>query len=216
MNRVISYSLWGDNPKYTFGAIRNAEIAKDIYPDWTCYFFVSKESVPINIIEELSSANNCKVILMKSKDSWANMFWRFSTSYHQDVDVSIFRDTDSRLSYREKYAVDNWLESGKTFHVMRDHPYHRFPILGGMWGYRKNNKYEMKNLLSNFHKTNEYGTDYKFFIEKLYPIIHEDKLVHDPFFENKPFPTKRINKEFVGDVFDENDVRHPEYWKLIP
>jgi hypothetical protein len=27
------------------------------------------------------------------------------------------------------------------------------------------------------------------------------------------FPTERINKEFVGDVFDEN--KHPKYYKFI-
>ena len=33
--------------------------------------------------------------------------------------------------------------------------------------------------------------------------------------EIKQFPTIRNNYEFVGDVFDENDVRHPDYWKII-
>jgi hypothetical protein len=32
----------------------------------------------------------------------------------------------------------------------------------------------------------------------------------------KPFPSERINKEFIGDVFDEHNQRHPEYYKLIP
>jgi len=34
MKKIISFSLWGDNPVYTQGAIRNAELAKEIYPDW--------------------------------------------------------------------------------------------------------------------------------------------------------------------------------------
>ena len=34
MKKIISLSLWGDNPVYTQGAIRNAELAKEIYPDW--------------------------------------------------------------------------------------------------------------------------------------------------------------------------------------
>ncbi len=36
MKRVISYSLWGDNPKYTIGAIKNAELALTYYPDFEC------------------------------------------------------------------------------------------------------------------------------------------------------------------------------------
>jgi len=31
-------------------------------------------------------------------------------------------------------------------------------------------------------------------------------MVHDEYFEKKPWPTPRIGNEFVGDAFDENDV----------
>ena len=38
MKKIIAFSLWGDQPKYTVGAIKNADLAKEIYPDWTCRF----------------------------------------------------------------------------------------------------------------------------------------------------------------------------------
>jgi hypothetical protein len=214
MNKIISFSLWGNNPKYTFGSIKNAELAKDIYSDWMCRFYIDSE-VPIETIQELESFSNTQIIKKNVKGDWRSMFWRFEASYDIDVNVSIFRDTDSRLSLREKYAVDEWLQSNKTFHIMRDHPYHKFPILGGMWGYKNNNKYPMQILLESFNKTNNYGTDYKFFTEELYPLIGDDKLVHDEFFDKQPFPTARQNTEFVGDVFDESNNRHPEYQKYI-
>lgn len=214
MRKVISFSLWGDNPKYTVGAIRNAELASEIYPDWVCYFFVA-DSVPNTIIDKLISNTNTRVFFKSGNGNWQSMFWRFETSYDPTIDVSIFRDADSRLNKREKAAVDQWMLSDKTFHIMRDHPYHSFPILGGMWGFKHNSNYPMFDLLKNFEKTDKYGTDYEFFIQKLYPLIGEDKIVHDPFFDKIDFPTPRINKEFVGDVFDENDNRHPEYHKMI-
>ena len=31
--KIISFSLWGQDPKYTIGAIRNAELAREIYQD---------------------------------------------------------------------------------------------------------------------------------------------------------------------------------------
>jgi len=212
--KLISFSLWGSNPKYTVGALRNAELAREIYPDWICKFFVSKD-VPTEVIDKLSSYDNVVISIKEGDAGWESMFWRFETSYDPNVYASIFRDSDSRLSYREKYAVDEWLSSDKTFHIMRDHPYHSFPILGGMWGFKYNLKYPMRELLDNFDKQNKYGTDYEFFIQKLYPLIENDKVVHDPFFDKKPFPTERVDKEFVGDVFDENDIRHPEYFKYI-
>jgi hypothetical protein len=33
--------------------------------------------------------------------------------------------------------------------------------------------------------------------------------------DSRPFPSERINREFVGDVFDENEIRHPEYYKFL-
>lgn len=212
--KLISFSLWGNNPKYTIGALRNAELALEIYPDWKCKFFVGVD-VPSDILSKLSDYDNVIISIKEDKPGWESMFWRFETTCDNTVSHSIFRDTDSRLSYREKYAVDEWLSSDKTFHIMRDHPYHSFPILGGMWGFKHNLKYPMCELLDRFDKQNRYGTDYDFFIQKLYPLIGEDKIVHDEFFDNKPFPAKRKDKEFVGDVFDENDVRHPEFYRVI-
>jgi hypothetical protein len=33
--------------------------------------------------------------------------------------------------------------------------------------------------------------------------------------EIRNFPEKRVDYEFIGDVFDENDNRNPDYWILI-
>ena len=46
---------------------------------------------------------------------------------------------------RERDAVNEWLRSNKTFHLMRDHPWHGSEILAGMWGgwNRYNEKYRV-------------------------------------------------------------------------
>jgi hypothetical protein len=62
MVKVISFSLWGDNPTYTIGAIKNAELAKEYYPDFECWFYIHTESVPSTIIEKLGDMNNVKII----------------------------------------------------------------------------------------------------------------------------------------------------------
>ena len=117
MKKIISFSLWGDNPKYTIGAIENAKLAQEIYPDWFSYFFVSS-SVSEDIQNQLLSIPNVVLFYKDHPGDWSGMFWRFETSYDLEVDISIFRDTDSRLSLREKYAVDEWIQSDKTFHIM--------------------------------------------------------------------------------------------------
>lgn len=213
MSHVISFSLWGDNPKYCIGAIRNAELSLKIYPGWRCRFYVS-DSVPEKYIRQLKSFDHVDII-SREHGNWTSMFWRHEACWDDTVDISIFRDTDCRLSLREKYAVDEWLHSDKTFHIMRDHPFHGFHILGGMWGYKKNSKYNLKEIFSQFDPKDHYGTDYVFFKQILFPLIGTDKITHDEFFEKKPFPTIRNNQEFVGEVYDENNNRHPKHYKYI-
>lgn len=214
MKKVISFSLWGNNLKYTIGAIKNAELALKIYPDWVCRYYVGK-TTPVDIIEKLILFENTEIKIMNDSGNWSGMFWRFYAAVDPEVDVMISRDTDSRLSEREKAAVDDWMNSGKGFHIMRDHPYHRTEILGGMFGIKKNTINNLYDLLENYNKGDFWQADQNFLREKIYPLIHNDSKVHDPFFENKQFPTQRKNLEFVGDVFDENDNRHPDYYKLI-
>ena len=179
MKKLISFSLWGNNPKYCIGAVRNAELAKEIYPEWKCRFYISK-FVDQKIIDKLLELNS-ELVLKDELGDWTGMFWRFEAGADQEYEAVIFRDTDSRLNLREKLAVDDWLKSDKTFHIMRDHPAHAFPILGGMWGIKPSNKYDIENLLKNFKKENHYGIDYNFFISVLYPSKPSLKLAFTAF-----------------------------------
>jgi len=216
MKKIISFSLWGDNPKYTIGAIRNAELIETIYPGWIGRFYCGK-SVPVKIIEKLKSLPQTEVIIMDEDGDWSGMFWRFYAC--EDSDIMLSRDTDSRLSNREKLAVNEWLQSDKNFHIMRDHPYHNTEILGGMWGVKNGILKNIKQMIGEYNKGNFWQVDQNFLRENIYPLVINNSFVHDSYsnynIESKPFPTERINKEFVGDVFDENENRHPEYYKFL-
>ena len=222
MKQVIAYSLWGSDPKYTIGALRNAQQLEEFYPSWIAKFYVDI-TTPRGIVYELESYNNVQVAERYEVGDWRAMFWRFEATFDDDADVVLFRDTDCRLNSREKAAVDEWLESDKTFHIMRDHPYHKFPILGGMWGAKKNDKYDMKRLISDYytnHSADRYGTDYEFFIQILYPLIKDDCMEHDEFFNGKPFPIPRnwnsTNTVYVGEPYDGNDeLCFPEHRETL-
>lgn len=212
MKKVIAFSLWGSNPKYTIGLIKNLDLAKIIYPDWVCRIYCGN-SVPQEIIKEINLKDNKELIIMNEHGNWEGMFWRFYAA--EDADVMISRDTDSRLTYREKQAVDEWLKSDKLFHIMRDHPYHGTEILGGMWGVKAPILKNIKQLIQAYKKGDFYQVDQNFLREKIYPLVYNTSFVHDEFFDKKPFPTKRKNYEFVGQVFDENDVTVNEHIEVL-
>lgn len=215
MKKIISFSLWGSNPTYTQGAIRNAELAFDIYPGWVCRYYVGK-STPIEVINILKSFQNTEVIEMEVDGDWTGMFWRFYPASDEDVDVVIVRDCDSRVNKREKEAVMEWLDSDKGFHIMRDHPWHTTEILGGMWGSKKGVIKNMKELIDDYIKGDFWQVDQNFLKEKIYPIVKNNSLVHDEFFEKKPFPSSRVDKFFVGQAFNKDDgFLYPEHINLL-
>jgi len=202
--KLITFSLWGTDLKYLVGATKNADLATEIYPEWICRYYVA-ESVPYHFIRDLESRDNCEVHLRPGTGSWKSMYWRFEPAGEDDVDVMISRDTDSRLNMREKAAVNEWLASDKGFHIMRDHPWHKYPVLGGMWGAKKGILPNIKDLISDFAQEDKYGTDYEFFAKVIAPLVENTYLAHDEFYSGDPFPTKRNGLEFVGQVFDENE-----------
>ena len=200
--KYLSFSLWGDNPIYTIGAIKNAELWKEIYPEWQMVVYFNN-SVPNETIIKLNDLGVTTIDM--TSDNLYGMFWRFLALDIIDCEYAIFRDCDSRITIREKLAVDEWINSNKTLHVMRDHPYHQIPagnnqlgILGGMWGL-KSNVIKITDMIRNFPISNQhnYGND-QTFLKTIYLFFNNDKITHDEFFEKKPFPIPREYGMFVG------------------
>ena len=157
------------------------------------------------------------------KFNHSGLFWRFLPLY-DDYDVLLSRDCDSRISQREVDSVNEWLNSDKDFHIMRDHPYHTVPILSGMWGSKKgilkNIDFLLKYWKEYTYKGKFQADDQDFLGQIIYPIVYKNAIEHCDFNINfggklSKFPSTRKNYEFVGDVFDENNMRHPDYWKLL-
>jgi len=206
MKKVISFSLWGDNLMYVVGALVNADIAKEQWEGWTCRFYVS-DNVPKEAIDDLKQRDNVEVVEMHRDESWNGMFWRFYPASDSDVDVAIFRDADSRLNIRDKAAVEEWLQSDKGVHIMRDNCQHGWTICGGMWGTKKGALTNLKELIEDSDmikkkEFNKHGIDQIFLQYEVYANILTDVFVHDDWFPNgflgeekHPFPIPRLRGE---------------------
>ena len=232
MKNVVAYSLWGDKPIYWIGALRNIELVSKYLPGWICRFYIDK-TCNKELIDSIKG-DNVEVILMdRDTYSYVNiserfnhpgLFWRFLPLVDDDINILLSRDCDSRISKREINAINEWLSSDKDFHIMRDHPHHQVPILAGMWGCRNKILKNINDLLKMWSVHRNKGIynaeDQDFLGQIVYPIVKNKAMEHSEFnisygCEIKPFTSVRKDYEFVGDVFDENDTRHPDYWKII-
>lgn len=177
VKKIIAFSLWGTSPFYNYGAYENAILALTIFPGWICRFY-HFEADP-QIISLLSKLDNVELVEMTKSEQNANMFWRFESAFTEENVILLSRDTDSRLNYREKWAVDQWLLSTKNFHIIRDHSLHGAPILGGTWGVRNNKLLPLKDQFVNFVRHPQKGHDQTFLAKVVYPLVYSDTLIHD-------------------------------------
>jgi len=226
MKKIISFSLYGNDLKYTYGALCNAELAKIIYPEWICRFYCGN-SVPTDIIKKLSEYDNVEIIMMNEDNVMSYMTWRFLAYDDDDVEVVLSRDSDSRLSFREKKLVDIFMSSDFLFHDIRDHVLH-MSIMGGTWGMKKGAIPSISNLLKSSYVGMSYGSDQGFMSVVVGPIVYDKTLQHHSNYcpENgkisSNFPIKNTDIlstlcdpvhgsyiHFIGEVFPGNNYNKP-------
>lgn len=186
MKKIISFSLYGNKDIFNIGCIENAKLRSELFEDWTMRVYCNN-SVPEHIVEELIK-HEVEIIRLNEETNYFSSMWRFYPYSEEGVSHFISRDADSRLSKRDLCAVRQWIESKKTFHIIRDHPVgHAWVINAGMWGCIPNPEENIIALINEYTKTNNYPQDrcidQKFLKDVIYPKINKDNLfLNDTYF----------------------------------
>jgi hypothetical protein len=223
--KVISFSLWGNNEKYTKGAILNAELALEIYPEWVCWFYIHKDSVPNDIVEKLLEFPNVNIIFIELTLATS---MRFRSIDNPNVDMMLVRDCDSQLSKREKICVDQWLKSDKRLHIIRDHPHHCNPtghrIMAGMFGMKKAPYWiGWDKIFERYLQYDgKWGLDQDMLQQEVYPLFSKycDIMVHATFNRLESFaidiPVSYDEKyTFIGEQLYHDGTRHEEHNTIL-
>lgn len=198
--KLISMSVYGKHPMYYNGAIKNAQLLKQIYPGWILRIYCSPE-IDWKTLQKLG----CQIIQMGMSLEHSGMFWRFLPAWENDVDVVIFRDSDSRLNVKEAVAVNEWLNTNLKAHCMHDHEHHKcYPIFGGMWGVKKNtiSKKVYSKLLNELKKKQKRVADMNFITKNIWPELANSILRHSSvsvIWPHKKFPHHPAFSGFVGE-----------------
>jgi len=211
----ISFSLFGDDPKYHVGAIANVRLAEEFYPFWRLVYYVGQTSLPTGKMLESLGAD---VRWMPDDDR--GLYWRMQLAEElHDQDRCLFRDTDSRISLREAEAVQAWIDSGKQFHLMRDHPRHGSKVMQGMIGVKGRSLAGIMELLADCENKRGGANDV---FDALYDrVIRESAIEHgefrmEEFPDQIPFPRPRVGNRFVGEIFDAENNPNNDWEELLP
>ncbi len=143
------------------------------------------------------------------------MFWRLLAIDDPGFARLGIRDADSRLTYRERQAVDSWLDSGLPLHTTRHHPGHGGPVtLCDFDGHRASIR-DMAGHVDAWRAGHgdDYGSDESLVAERVWPAIREKTLVHTEFGNRyghggtiQRFPTRRAEGlRFIGErIYEDN------------
>ena len=229
--KVISMSLYGKDPRYTWGVLRNAQLVPVYLPEWTLRVYVAADpapselAVPPRIINKLRLLG-AEIATVPTGNSMAPRNWRLLAASDQHLDYLLVRDADARLSEREAAAVRDWVSAAEkngpqsaVIHCIRDHTKHaNQAIVDGLWGgrpralHQRLNKYltDIPGLASTRVTSNEVNVVLK---EVLWPAVSDAAYCHDsvspcerwtPAASRHPFPTPRPGQHYVGQKFDEH------------
>lgn len=222
MKRVVTFCLWGKSPRYNVGLIKNVELVKKMYPGYEAWVYIHAQTIPGDTVNKLREFDHVK-ILVKSGDlnKCKPMTWRFEAIDDPDVEIMLSRDIDTRIVQREVDAVNEWLESDKLFHIMRDHPYHNSKIFGGMFGTKKIPEVSSwKAIIDKHVQRSNYMYDVHI-LDLIYIFVKDRAMIHTSFRKFpgekcKPFPTP-FDKEyrFVGEYIDEHGNRTQKHVNVL-
>lgn len=217
-NKLISFALFGEDPKYRTGMLANVRAAPHFYPGWKLIVYCDRINHDALTQEALGDAVEC-ILQKDTSQGVEGMSWRFLAALRDDADVVLFRDSDSIFTQREVVAVQEWLASRKDTHIIRDHPYHRSPVMGGLFGVRGRARALLAELVRArmlSHRLTEYGDDQVFLTKDLYPKVLKTAMVHTNcvrFFPEytRPLPPDNPGDHFIGAYAFLTEKEHEEY-----
>ena len=217
MTKMITYCLWGEDPKYINGLKRNIATIKEKLSDYEIM-------VAVNLYSDFK--NEDVTVYRAPQDYYDHylMYCRLFPASWDWIDVVYSKDLDSPILNREIEAMKEFEKSDKSFLIMRDHPLHTCRIVGGMLGIKKNTVSNMCRLIheSKERYKNEWYCDQHFLEDIIYPLVRDRALIYDSFrlYPDEiniahDFPTFRTGDEFVGMIINADGSRIEKHHRLL-
>jgi hypothetical protein len=200
---IIAFSLYGTKRLYNLGMLLNSVLYPIIYQGWKVIIF-HDNTVRQEVLEELSQKNAIlkNMTSLKWIEGWSRC-WRFLAADPDELpdfgNYYLSRDSDSRPSLREKWAVDHWMNQGRTLCSIRDSLSHNIPIMGGMHGLKRTFR-GMRSLIQQYHdlplSPHQVGYDQDFLNRIIWPKVQDSVLFYGNY-QGIPIPIP-IERSHIG------------------
>jgi hypothetical protein len=215
MTKVFSFTLFGSDPKYTKGLLKNIRIIEEKFPDWEAWIYCGDE-ISEDICFSLHDFPFVR-LLPTHASGMVNKFYRFFAIDDPSVEICIIRDADSRIYERDEACIKDFLESDRLTHIIRDHPNHHHKMMAGMWGIRREAIQQclqgsrIRTLFEYWKQiwnSDKFWSDTEFLCQMLYPQLVQNALIHDetqhfePPHMKRPFQIPLTNDDFIGQVYE--------------
>ena len=229
--KVIAMSLYGKNPYYTWGVLRNAQLVPVYLPDWTLRVYVAADPTPPELAVSPRILNKLRhlgaeiaTVSIRSSTGMAPRNWRLLVVDDQNLHYFLLRDADTRLSEREAATVGDWVSTAEkhgslsaVVHCIRDHPKHaERAIVDGLWGGCPRAPYRLLRQdfaqLPYFQASSNKTFNVMSWLNRvLWPAVSNFSCCHDsvspcgrwtPLTSQRAFPVPRRGREYIGQKFD--------------
>jgi hypothetical protein len=185
--KVFSFCIYGSERNYYNGLLENIQIIREYFPDFEIYVYKG--------ICDPSWTFEGVTVIETGKEGGINMYYRFLPVTF--AEIGFWRDADSRIYERDRWCIQEFLKSDKSFHITRDHYWHKAKIMGCSFGWKKTIKYSFD--IDTF----TYGDDELYIAKHIYPQVVKDSLVHTN------------NHAFVGEHVELITIPHKDKYDFI-
>jgi len=230
MVNTFSFCLYGpENPKYHDGLMENLDLIRRYFPEWRVFVYVGADITEERIGKIVAYP---QVVLRKTgKLGEPNMIDRFFAIDEPGVDIMFVRDADSRVHWKDRWAIQQFVNSNETLHIIRDHKEHTSPVLGGLWGFRKVAGFSVRKEYETYMEDKSLGHrwahDQNFLADVIYPKFLSQTLVHfshQRIFKGEtvtfPFPFEWSNDIYCGRIeqpaFRESNIPREKPLSFLP
>lgn len=213
MVNAFSFCLYGpENPRYYQGMLENVFLAGKHFPTWKVYIYYAPD-VEESMVNHLGACSN--VVLRATNITGSkNMIHRFFAIDEPDVDIMMVRDADSRIHWKDRWAIREFVASPQLAHTIRDNVVHTAKMMGGLWGLKKSAGINVQQEYASYVEDTSLGHrnahDQNFLADVIYPKVLSYLLVHyslAPVFAGEQyivrFPFEWSNDVYCGRIENE-------------